>query len=337
VRTITLNTIKDCGVIRQCGEYVIACGKKLWIFRDDGNYVSKSETIRYPGKLIYLPPDKIFVEDGANYQYRYVDLPTGKDIWTTTLEQRRMIPSRRFVASPDQSCVFDIYYHYSKKKWYVEKFLLHNKCASKVETPDSFRSMVGAYVDDDGILYVLQTQHATEDGKLSQNGILRIDWRSNIPIISWDHQWQSERGACWLDTDGDYILCNDYSVIDMKTLKSFSLLENDPEWNPQLGFLSCDYVPERNLLITQHGMYGGNVIIDCNARKRVAQYAPPKEDTSAGYAGCLIGDDFWIGTETGIIKKPFPQFEPIVPATSPYWRWAKEMEVIRGNELEKQQ
>ncbi len=36
------------------------------------------------------------------------------------------------------------------------------------------------------------------------------------------------------------------------------------------------YIPERDLLIAYHTMYDGNVVIDCKARKRIAQYAPPK-------------------------------------------------------------
>ena len=82
MRKIDLNTVKDCGSIRACGDYVVAFGKSLWVFRKDGSFVSKSKTIRWPGKIYFLPPDKIFVEGGADYQYHYVNLATGLQLLT---------------------------------------------------------------------------------------------------------------------------------------------------------------------------------------------------------------------------------------------------------------
>lgn len=241
----------------------------------------------------------------------------------------------RFVASPDKRYLYDIYYHYVREQWYVLRFSLNDLTVSKAVIEDCLRLTVDIYTDEDGILYALQTQHLTDDGKISQNGILRIDWRTETPIFSWMHMWQSEREKRWLCTDGRYIMCCDYTVIDMKYMQSFSLLENDSEWKTELGCSDCVYLPDRGLLIAYHTMYDGNVVIDTKARKRVAQYAPPKLGVAAGYAGCLIGDEYWIGTEGGIVKKTFPVFEEVSRDVSPYWLWAKEMEKIRGEELSK--
>ena len=52
-----------------------------------------------------------------------------------------------------------------------------------------------------------------------------------------------------------------------------------------------------------------------------------------GCGGNLIGDEYWIGTEEGIVRKPFPIIEELPKLPSPYWRWVKEMEKIRGEEL----
>lgn len=335
MRRIDLNTVKDCGRIWKCGDYVVASGKSLWVFRKDGSFVSKSKTIRRPGKLHFLPPDKIFVEGGADYQYHYVNLVTGEDIWATTIDRKRMLPSKRFAVSPDNRYLYDMYNHYAKDKWYVVRFSLADLSVSKVEVPDCLRTTTGIYTDDEGVLYALQTHHLTDDGKISQNGILRIDWRTEAPIFSWERMWQSEqsREKAWNHTDGRYILCEDYSVIDMTTMQSFSLLENDPEWKPEFVCGDCVYLPDKGMLMAYHTMYDGNVIIDCKMRKRIAQYAPPKLGVAAGYAGCVIDGEYWIGTEEGIVRKSFPVFEEMPEKVSPHWLFARETERIRGEQL----
>lgn len=335
MRKIDLSTVKDCGVIWNCGEFVVASGKSLWVFRKDGSFVSKSNTIRYPGKLHFLPPDRIFVAGGTDYQYHYVNLLTGEDIWTTSLDRKGELFNQRFAVSPDNRYLYDMYNHYVSGKRYVLRFSLEDLTVSKSEVPDYLRGTVGIYTDEEGILYALQTHLLTDDGKLSQNGILRIDWRTEKPVFSWERVWQSERNRkkMWKHTDGRYILCEDYSVIDMTTMQSFNLLENDSKWIPENGCLDCEYLPDRGLLLAYHGIYDGNVVIDCKARKRVAQYAPTEIGVRAGFAGCLIGDEYWIGTADGIVRKPFPLFEEIPEKVSPWWLFTREMERIRGEQL----
>lgn len=335
MRKIDLSTVKDCGRIWNCGEFVVASGKSLWVFRKDGSFVSKSATIRYPGKLHFLPPDKIFVQGGTDYQYHYVDLLTGEDIWTTPLDRKGELYSRRFAASPDNRDMYDIYCHYVSNEWYALRFSLEELTVYKAKVLDALRTTTGIYTDDEGILYALQTHQLADDGKISQNGILRIDWKTEKPVFSWVRMWQSERNRKkkWGCTDGRYILCEDYSVIDMTTMQSFNLLENESEWIPEGGCSECEYLPDRGLLLVYDGMDDGNVVIDCKARKRVAQYAPTELGVRAGFAGYLISDEYWIGTEDGIARKRFPVFEEIPEKVSPHWLFAREMERIRGEQL----
>ena len=334
MRKIDLSTVKDCDLIWECDDYVVVAGKSLWVFQKDGSFVAKSKTIRRPGKLYFLPPDKAFVEGGADYQYHYINLVTAEDIWTTSLDRKGYLFSSRFVASPDNHYLYDMYCHSIRNKWYVLRFSLKDCVVSKAEVPDSLRTTTDIYTDENGILYALQTHLLTDDGKISQNGILRIDWRADEPIFSWERLWQSEkhRDRTWEKTDGRYILCDDYTVIDMTTIQPFNLLENDPEkeWKNGIHMLNSIYLPEKELLLAFYGEYGGNVVIDCKARKRVARYV---STINAGFAGNLIGDEYWIGTEEGIVRKPFPIIEELPKLPSPYWRWVKEMERIRGEEL----
>ena len=154
MRKIDLSTVKDCDMIWECGNYVVASGKSLWIFRKDGSFVSKSKTIRRPGKLHFLAPDKIFVEGGADYQYHYVDLVTGEDIWTAAIDRKRGLPSKRFAVSPDNRYLYDMYVHSTNGKWCVVRFSLENLTVSRAEVPDGLRTTTGIYTDEenDGVL-----------------------------------------------------------------------------------------------------------------------------------------------------------------------------------------
>lgn len=336
MRRIELSTVKDCARIQECGDYIVASGKSLWVFRKDGSFIAKSKTIRYPEKLYFLPPDKAFIQGGSDYQYHYINLQTAEDIWTTPYDGKFNISSKRFVTSPDNRYLYDVYHNQKNQKHYVLRFSIENFMVCKEEVPDSLRVTVGVYMDEEGVLYALQTHLLSDDSKISQNGILRIDWRGEKPIFFWVRMWQSEatRFKTWRDTDGRYILCEDYSVIDMKTMQSFSLLENDPDWVTAYGPLDCVYVPDRGLLIAYHSMEDGNVVIDCKARKRVAQYAHSTNlEVYAGYAGCLIGDEYWIGTEEGIVRKPFPIFEEMPEEGFPGWLDVKKMKEMRREQL----
>lgn len=48
------------------------------------------------------------------------------------------------------------------------------------------------------------------------------------------------------------------------------------------------------------------MIIDCASRTIAAHYAP--YDDHVG--GCLLGDAFWIGSDKGVVKRPFPHMDP---------------------------
>lgn len=338
MRRIDLSTVKDCEFIWECGDYIVAAGKLVWVFRKDGSFVAKSSTIRYPLKIYFLPPDKAFIQGGANYQYHYIDLQTAEDIWTVPCGGRFNSFGKKFIASPDNKYLFDIYCNNKNFKHYVLRFSIENLTVAKEEVPESLRVTVGGYMDKEGVLYALQT-HLLNDGKTSQNGILRIDWRDEKPIFSWKSLWQSEKNRFknWRYTDGQYILCEDYTVVDMTTMHEFNLLENDSDWVTAYGPLDCVYIADRGLLIGYHDLEEGNVVIDCKARKRVAQYVSAKnDDEKAGFAGCLVGDEYWIGTEEGIVKKIFPIFEEMPEIRFPGWIYAKKMKEMRREQLNKE-
>lgn len=320
MRTINLNSVKDCSAIYGCGEYVVATGRTLWIFRKDGSFVAKSKTIRYASKVTFLPPDTIFVAGGSDNQYHYVSLLTGEDIWSFPEDRKRTMMQRKFAVSPDRKTLYDMYCSVYKGRdiLYIEKIDLNERTVQRAEVPESLRVTYCIYTDEEGVLYALQS-HYIADEKRKQNGILKIDWTGSEPLFSWERLWQSEAGPDFMSTDGRYILRSDYSVLDLKTMQTFSLLENEPEWKPREGYSECVYLQERNLLICYYLFEDiGNVIVDCAARKRVAQY-DAMTPLKAGYKGCLIDNEYWIGTPEGIKRKEFPIFEEMPERKILWW------------------
>jgi len=321
---IGLHSVKDSCVLQKCGDYVVSLGKKLWIFRTDGSFVAQCAEVRYPKRVLFLPPEEIFVEGGTDRKYHHISLSTGLDIWNAPMAKERMMQAKDFVLSPDQKFIYDMYY--SKAQWVVLRVSLEEQTVATKVIPHTLFATVAIYTDEQGILYALQTHHLTSDGKTSQYGIFKIDWRdSSEPQFSWVRLWEGETQMRWKYSDGKYVLREDYSVFDLQTLETFSLLEGDDDWKPSVyGMATCVYIPEQNLLMAYHFYDDGHVIIDCSTRKRISHYALKLNNDSIGFQGCLVNDEYWVGTTNGIIKKPFPLFETVEPNISPYWHWAKE-------------
>jgi hypothetical protein len=105
------------------------------------------------------------------------------------------------------------------------------------------------------------------------------------------------------------VLLGNLNVRNLKTGDTFSLIENQTDM-PKIfgGYTVTAYDKERNLLTICFTWSCSNIIIDCTARKIVAHYTPFSYHEHVG--GCLIGDEFWIGSDDGIVKRPFPHMDP---------------------------
>ncbi len=90
------------------------------------------------------------------------------------------------------------------------------------------------------------------------------------------------------------------------------MLENDPNWTkPGLGPSMCWFDESRQYLSLMYDNV--NVVIDWHERKMVARYA------GKHMKGCLINDEYWISSEDGIRRVPFPLIEDIPPRKLTTW------------------
>lgn len=312
MRSITLSTVKDAEVILTNGNSVLVFGKTLWLFRIDGSFVVHQKAMRYPRKAAFLPNNTAIIE--GNSTYFYVDLNDGSILWSTPRKKGISPPVAQFAVSPDGTVVFDM------QRMKDRVIRIDRICPGK-QTVDSYFLKDGLsvtkdlYCKDKDTLYLLQYRTLIDPeaplsstvAPMRQNGILELKYRSETPEREWRYMWQDQSSATHTPqkTDGRYVLHGDFSVLDLDTMECFSIL---PEHN--LGKYKFDdmYNPifqsDRQLLSFGYIFQGLNLVLDCKQRKIVAQYVGPN-------IGCLVGDEFWIGTENGIVRRPFPWIDAI--------------------------
>lgn len=316
--SITLKTVKDCSMIYSNGESVLLFGKNLWVFRADGSFVAKHKTIRNPSKCAFLPGNKALIDGGGDGSYHYISLDSGEIIWSTLKKGRRYLESTRFAVSPDGSTVYDIcYIGFQELK--VDRLCPEMQLHDSYLSNDTLRVSNDIFCQADGSLCILQSHlivdpqdpYAKINPPTRQNGILKVDFSSGVPQQCWYKRWESD-GRCYnpmLGCDGSHILHADFTVKDMNTAETIDLLENENDFVPPRETFTWHFDEQRKILIATYVGENSNVLIDCKARKRIAQYT--KTEIGTGYKGCLIGNEYWVGTPTGVIRKEFPIIESV--------------------------
>lgn len=312
MRRIGLDSIKDCEVIFAHDDYVILSGKNPWLFRKDGSFISKYKSIRHGYSMLFLPENIAFVDGWMDQSYHYISLDTGELLWSHVQKGKRDFTPRIFAATDDGNIV---YYVYSIKKiLHVDQLVLSEKSCTTYTIPFSKGATYHCYCDDQGYLCLLKSFLLPKEDEYCRGdcffGILR--WHPNDQTPTWKYQWIEPTGSldCTVRTcNDDYALLGNLKVRCLKSGEVFNLLENQGEMPPISGGYSIEaYDAGRQLLTIRFTSTSSNIIIDCKERKIVAHYMPFSYHEHVG--GCLIDDEFWIGSDDGIVKRPFPHMDP---------------------------
>lgn len=318
MRNVRLSSIKDACSIFSNGEDVLVAGKHLWLFRADGSFVAKFATIRLPMKAIFLPNRTVLVDGYGDKAYHHIALATGEILWSSNKKGRRMMESSRFAVSPDGMTIYDACY-IQNKSMQIDRICPENESHEMFMIDEGLRVTEDIFCDETGTLCALQTHliidpddiYSEKKTPIRQHGILSISFKNGTAVPHWTSQWQSKNGdishrfarGC----DGTHILYEDLSVLDMKNQIIFQLISpEDAAQFPKDGF-TWKYDCERKLLTVFFVSSLYNYVIDCDKKKIVAKYG--RCDPSVGYQGCLIGDEFWMGTVGGIVKRSFPNID----------------------------
>lgn len=317
-RNVSLESVKDAYSIFTNGDDVLVAGKNLWLFRTDGSFVTKFKTIYLPKKVAFLPNRTVIVDGHGDKAYHYISLDRGEILWSCNKKGRRMMESYRFAVSPDGTNVYDTCYIQNKSMqidWLCPQSKIHE--TSGIE--DCLRVTEDIFCDKNGVLCALQTHlvidpndiYSENSPSIRQHGILSIPYENRTPKPYWKRQWQSNgteyksaRGC-----DGTHILYEDFSVLDINDQITCQLLSSEESvLLPKDGFIWTFNSVNKFLTICFISSLL-NIVIDCDKKKMVAKYE--RCDQSIGYQGCLIGNEFWTGTASGIVKRSFPNIERI--------------------------
>lgn len=307
------NNIKNIYGIFRNEKYVVMLGRNLWIFQVNGTYVACRKDIVNPYKIAFLPGDRLLV-NGGNKQYNILSLTDGSEIWNVS-QVKREGAADRFALSPDGMYAYD-YYEWKDDLHFV-RIDLKELCGSEYIVSPGLRATGDIICDNEGTPCLLQRHYSVVSGsQISENGIL-LQYQENFELGSsyyWKYKWtfpSKQISHCFLD-DADTIITNDLHVYRPSTGESYYLLENTPLWQPPENkhvFCRLDY--SKKYIVVQ--FCNANAVIDYAKRELVACYA-------SGYRiGCIVEDEFWIGSENGVQRKPFPMIENIPDKKAVFW------------------
>lgn len=291
-------------IIEQEG-YVVFLGKYLQILRPDGGLVTCNSRLSNAFKAAFLPDHTLLV-DGGKKEYHLISLNDGTEIWNIP-QPRKEFSANRFALSPDFGLAYD--YCLCKGDLYFAAIDLRSGTMDSYPVEKELRSTVDIVCDQDGIPCLLQGHFSQIAGvPKSENGILYQyqDIINKGSSYFWKAKWQFDGNRIALSFlfDADTVVTNDLWVYNTKNGSLYYLLKNEPAVKTLADSpVSCKLDSSSRYLIVMYQKY--NLVVDIPKRKIAARYAAEYSE------GCLIGDQFWVSSKSGIVKKPFPCIEEI--------------------------
>ena len=305
---ISLEQLKGRYFLHQNSDYIIASGAKLCAFKTDGTLVACRRDLPNVYKHALLPNNCLLtgISKGA---YHLISLDDGAEIYAMKRRPHEYtIP--RFAISCSREYVYD-FYTYRNMDYLVSIDVKKGKIC-EYPLKEGLRATTDIICDEQGEPCLLQ-HHIENVGvtHISQNGVRcqRVDAFPLEDTSEWKYRWtqqESRLSACFLG-NSETILTYDLHVYYPKTGLYEDLLENEHRFlMPQGTFGNAWLDGSGRYIILRYPT--ANIIIDWSLRKVVACYAADFCE------GCLVGNEFWISSNNGIVRKPFPLIEQIPSA-----------------------
>ena len=317
MKPIELISIKGDYEINAIHDYVIFTGPQLFIYKADGTFVVRRQDLGAIRKCILMNDNSILLDCSAKGFYTLISLLDGTEKCRIP-QPKSDYTCMRFTLSPDARYVYDRCD--LRGKYYFVKIDLMLKTAHKYAIKNNLRCVSDSICTQCGNLAFLEQHYETTDGPaelhFSKNGIncahtSALNSRYSFERMS---QWELPHPQIskFLLGSEDAVLTNDLQVYKPSSGELYSLMDNELE----LGNLGREPVSYRLDKQTKYLtlMYDtANIIVDCTAQKMIAQYA-------ANYRfGSIVGNEYWICTDEGVRKMPFPAIEVIPPRKYTFW------------------
>lgn len=286
------------------GEYVIVLGKDVAILRTNGELIAHRKDLKSPYKAAFLAENAVLVECPKLREYVILSLQDGSDL--LHIKMPKIDNSRpQFLVSPDQKHVYDL------GILDCEFILIHidlvNQEASIVELEMGLRSTVDIKFDQQGVLCLLQEHTEMIGGKTVTLCGVRYEYFDSALGIGSSYYWQSKwqfdapERALMFGSDTHSIITSKWNLYDARH-------------NTSRPWVNAEQITDaRNYSYAYHCSADGKYIV-LSGEKQTLVIDLEKEELVARYytgtaTGCIIGDFFWLPTDNGIVKKPFPVIE----------------------------
>ena len=310
--------IKGLYAIIQHGHYIVLYGKKLIICNDEGDVIACRNELRNVHKVIAVSQNEILVDCGPQKAYIVLSLEDGSELWRVPYPKLDYT-SRSFTISQDSAFVYD-YYDFNDCQ-YLVRIDLKAKSLTTTRLDKGLRCVSDLICDSNGVPCLLEHHYEIVDEKhISLNRIRKVcdesvgmgsayywrdEWCFDFPVIS-----------LFFLGDTETVLTNNLQVYCPKNGDMYTLIKKeDKKKIPANAPFDWKTTPNKQYIILIYDEM--NVVVDIKTRSIVARYR------TDFYHGCLIGDCFWVSSNDGIIKKPFPLIEDIPQKTYDFWNpWA---------------
>lgn len=286
------------------GEYVIVLGKDVAILRTNGELIAHRKDLKNPYKAAFLAENAVLVECPKLREYVILSLQDGSDL--LHIKMPKIDNSRpQFLVSPDKKHVYDL------GILDCEFILIHidlvNQEASIVELEMGLRSTVDIKFDQQGVLCLLQEHTEMIGGKTVTLCGVRYEYFDSALGIGSSYYWQSKwqfdapERALMFGSDTHSIITSKWNLYDARH-------------NTSRPWVNAEQITDaRNYSYAYHCSADGKYIV-LSGEKQTLVIDLEKEELVARYytgtaTGCIIGDFFWLPTDNGIVKKPFPVIE----------------------------
>lgn len=307
-----LDKLKNVSSIHFNGEYVVIPHTKLHILRPDGTPVACRSDLHYAHRLTFLSGGRMLLIS-EKFVFHMIDLSTGEDLWTAPYTKNNLNVAP-IVISPGEkyAYTYDSWYNGKVDRSFISQLNLETHEADITEMRMDAGASQDICCEDETTPCLLKTLIETIGGKnYLVCGVRLHDFSYGMAHFTnnWKTKWYHELPCvspmCFFGST-DQVVTSDFHVFSPATGENINLLENEKDHDlPKDSPCRCWMDHSGRYLCVQY--QEGNVIIDTLERKIAATY-------QTGYRkGCLIGSEYWLGTEKGVAQKPFPSFEEIPP------------------------
>lgn len=303
---IDFNQFVGVAEIHDCGDFIVILGAKVWILNRDGSLRLTIHDIPNATGFAILSNERFLICGGLDTSFRLISLKNGEEIWRIPQIKRLSFFRFRLVVSSDEQYAFTTYVY--RNDYYLVMIHLTSGDMTCKKVEGGFRTLVDIACDtQQGVLFLKRQFDEIGEKRVGRNQVRRYNPETQRDDLI-EYIWSSEApniAMCFLENTNS-IMMYDLTLLNSQTGEQYNILENEPsDYTPYFRLSQCWLDHARKYIFLKDNT--ANLVVDWQKRKIVARYAVQFAK------GCLIGDEYWVPTKNGILKKPFPIFEEIPP------------------------